>query len=247
MTVKRRRLLRSQRSLNTIQYIPETNSTWFLPFVCRENVCNCQIICTPGPQVAQGSSSCGHPDQVLHCSNRCNHLTTNYSTFNPIPRNLNLLEYQSKGLLENYGVTVQKFKMASNADEVREYTLTKQLIFVNPCAHRLRRSLRLSHVRSMWSRLRFWLEAEARGTLTMASRWDCMAAKYYLVSLNLCASTDVLTSREVYTWPRTQVWLPASATPWSATSWSPSRLLLRASQSARLLSVIELGGGVQIY
>ena len=37
-------------------------------------------------------------------------------------RNLNLLEYQSKGLLENYGVTVQKFKMAGNADEVlQEY------------------------------------------------------------------------------------------------------------------------------
>ena len=36
----------------------------------------------------------------------------------PISRNLNLLEYQSKGLLENYGVTVQKFKMAGNADEV---------------------------------------------------------------------------------------------------------------------------------
>ena len=36
-----------------------------------------------------------------------------------ISRNLNLLEYQSKGLLENYGVTVQKFKMAGNADEVK--------------------------------------------------------------------------------------------------------------------------------
>jgi hypothetical protein len=33
-------------------------------------------------------------------------------------RKLNLLEYQSKGLLENYGVTVQKFKMASNPQEV---------------------------------------------------------------------------------------------------------------------------------
>ena len=39
----------------------------------------------------------------------------------PLFRNLNLLEYQSKGLLENYGVTVQKFKMAGNADEVRAY------------------------------------------------------------------------------------------------------------------------------
>ena len=26
-------------------------------------------------------------------------------------RNLNLLEYQAKGLLQNYGVTVQKFKV----------------------------------------------------------------------------------------------------------------------------------------
>ena len=32
-------------------------------------------------------------------------------------RNLNLLEYQAKGLLEDYGVTVQKFKMASNPEE----------------------------------------------------------------------------------------------------------------------------------
>merc|ERR1719369_780299 len=32
-------------------------------------------------------------------------------------RNLNLLEYQSKGLLEDYGVTVQKFKVASNPKE----------------------------------------------------------------------------------------------------------------------------------
>ena len=31
----------------------------------------------------------------------------------PVSR-LDLLEYQSKGLLEDYGVTVQKFKMASN-------------------------------------------------------------------------------------------------------------------------------------
>ena len=40
------------------------------------------------------------------------------SIVTPLFRNLNLLEYQSKGLLENYGVTVQKFKMAGNADEV---------------------------------------------------------------------------------------------------------------------------------
>jgi len=32
-------------------------------------------------------------------------------------RNLNLLEYQSKGLLLDYGVTVQKFKMATNETE----------------------------------------------------------------------------------------------------------------------------------
>ena len=43
------------------------------------------------------------------------------SIVTPLFRNLNLLEYQSKGLLENYGVTVQKFKMAGNADEVRAY------------------------------------------------------------------------------------------------------------------------------
>jgi len=34
----------------------------------------------------------------------------------PVSR-LDLLEYQSKGLLEDYGVTVQKFKMASNKEE----------------------------------------------------------------------------------------------------------------------------------
>jgi len=32
-------------------------------------------------------------------------------------RNLNLLEYQAKGLLQGYGVTVQKFKMATNDQE----------------------------------------------------------------------------------------------------------------------------------
>jgi succinyl-CoA synthetase beta subunit len=32
-------------------------------------------------------------------------------------RNLNLLEYQSKGLLQDYGVTVQKFRMATNETE----------------------------------------------------------------------------------------------------------------------------------
>eukprot|EP00088_Acartia_fossae_P044682 TRINITY_DN4757_c0_g1_i2.p1 TRINITY_DN4757_c0_g1~~TRINITY_DN4757_c0_g1_i2.p1 ORF type:complete len:436 (+),score=187.39 TRINITY_DN4757_c0_g1_i2:32-1309(+) len=32
-------------------------------------------------------------------------------------RNLNLLEYQAKGLLQEYGVTVQKFKVATNTNE----------------------------------------------------------------------------------------------------------------------------------
>merc|ERR1711976_339501 len=32
-------------------------------------------------------------------------------------RNLNLLEYQSKGLLQDYDETVQKFRVASTADE----------------------------------------------------------------------------------------------------------------------------------
>lgn len=32
-------------------------------------------------------------------------------------RNLNLLEYQSKGLLQDYGVLVQKFKMATNTED----------------------------------------------------------------------------------------------------------------------------------
>ena len=32
-------------------------------------------------------------------------------------RNMNLLEYQSKGLLLDYGVTVQKFRMATNDEE----------------------------------------------------------------------------------------------------------------------------------
>merc|ERR1719369_1529027 len=37
-------------------------------------------------------------------------------------RNLNLLEYQSKGLLEDYGVTVQKFRMASDPNEAANIT-----------------------------------------------------------------------------------------------------------------------------
>jgi len=35
-------------------------------------------------------------------------------------RNLNLLEYQAKGLLQNYGVTVQKFKVATNTSEAEK-------------------------------------------------------------------------------------------------------------------------------
>jgi len=35
-------------------------------------------------------------------------------------RNLNLLEYQAKGLLQEYGVTVQKFKMATNTAEAEK-------------------------------------------------------------------------------------------------------------------------------
>ena len=102
-------------------------------------------------------------------------------------RNLNLLEYQSKGLLENYGVTVQKFKMAGNADEVpQEYgasvskrmmpiCFSKCLLNMKPCLsdnlnHRLRRFPSRSHVRNMSSRPRFWLEVAARVILTTASR-----------------------------------------------------------------------------
>ena len=35
-------------------------------------------------------------------------------------RNLNLLEYQSKGLLQDFGVTVQKFRVASNEGEAKK-------------------------------------------------------------------------------------------------------------------------------
>jgi succinyl-CoA synthetase beta subunit len=35
-------------------------------------------------------------------------------------RDLNLLEYQSKGLLQEYDVTVQKFRVAANADEAKK-------------------------------------------------------------------------------------------------------------------------------
>ena len=35
-------------------------------------------------------------------------------------RDLNLLEYQSKGLLQEYDVTVQKFRVATNADEAKK-------------------------------------------------------------------------------------------------------------------------------
>jgi len=52
-------------------------------------------------------------------------------------RNLNLLEYQSKGLLQNYDVTVQKFRVASTAEEAvkipqdfpcKEYVIKAQVL-----------------------------------------------------------------------------------------------------------------------
>jgi len=52
-------------------------------------------------------------------------------------RNLNLLEYQSKGLLQEYDVTVQKFRVASTADEAvqipqefpcKEYVIKAQVL-----------------------------------------------------------------------------------------------------------------------
>ena len=39
-------------------------------------------------------------------------------------RNLNLLEYQSKELLDKHGVTVQKFKMAESAEQAKEAVQT---------------------------------------------------------------------------------------------------------------------------
>ena len=65
-------------------------------------------------------------------------------------RNLNLLEYQAKGLLEDYGVTIQKFKMATNPQEVTE--LRSSYLTVDTC--RLRPSPRPSRARSMSSRPR---------------------------------------------------------------------------------------------
>ena len=52
-------------------------------------------------------------------------------------RNLNLLEYQSKGLLQEYDVTVQKFRVASTAEEAinipkdfpcKEYVIKAQVL-----------------------------------------------------------------------------------------------------------------------
>ena len=52
-------------------------------------------------------------------------------------RNLNLLEYQAKGLLQKYNVTVQDFRMASNEDEAnklcaafpcKEYVIKAQVL-----------------------------------------------------------------------------------------------------------------------
>ena len=54
-----------------------------------------------------------------------------------LQRNLNLLEYQSKGLLQEYDVTVQKFRVASTADEAvqipqefpcKEYVIKAQVL-----------------------------------------------------------------------------------------------------------------------
>ena len=52
-------------------------------------------------------------------------------------RNLNLLEYQAKGLLQNYGVTVQKFKVKREAYFVFYHSfisfptfLTVNLVFI---------------------------------------------------------------------------------------------------------------------
>jgi succinyl-CoA synthetase beta subunit len=52
-------------------------------------------------------------------------------------RDLNLLEYQAKGLLQEYDVTVQKFRVASNATEAtkipqefpcKEYVIKAQVL-----------------------------------------------------------------------------------------------------------------------
>ena len=52
-------------------------------------------------------------------------------------RNLNLLEYQAKGLLQEYDVTVQKFRVASNSNEAeaipkqfpcKEYVIKAQVL-----------------------------------------------------------------------------------------------------------------------
>jgi hypothetical protein len=37
-------------------------------------------------------------------------------------RNLNLLEYQSKALLESSGVAIQKFRVVQNVEEVKQLT-----------------------------------------------------------------------------------------------------------------------------
>ena len=52
-------------------------------------------------------------------------------------RNLNLLEYQAKGLLQDYEVTVQKFRVAANAKDAeaipkafpcKEYVIKAQVL-----------------------------------------------------------------------------------------------------------------------
>ena len=56
------------------------------------------------------------PHLYMHLHVHLHHHFT--STFTFLHRSLNLLEYQAKGLLEDYGVTVQRFKVASSAEEV---------------------------------------------------------------------------------------------------------------------------------
>ena len=155
-----------------------------------------------------------------------------------ISRNLNLLEYQSKGLLENYGVTVQKFKMAGNADEVKmgvskindvhlksscwrwSYTYNtagwedSQIVPMWGIRHQGPGSCRRSWQRSLWQRV--------QGDKIQ----HCIRGRKRFILI-----------REVCTWPRTPVWWQVFAMPWLETSWSPSRLHLRESLLARLLNL----------
>ena len=95
--------------------------------------------------------------------------------------------------MENYGVTVQKFKMAGNADEVKrkwclhndtnliskKYLMNMKLFLY----HRLRRFPSRSRVRNMSSRPRFLPEVVAKVTLTTGSRckliYIALEGKYF--------------------------------------------------------------------